>query len=139
MESAEYKYKVSVISAVYNCEEYLEEAIDSIIDQTLDFENIQIVLVDDGSSDGSGKICDRYKEEYPDNTIYNVDTRCVSGGLGLLVMNVCRLYEAGETKESVLEWIEENKLRIAHRFTVDDLQWLRRGGRVSNASQSSCQ
>ena len=36
--------------------------------------------------------------------------------------------------DSVLEWIEENKLRIAHRFTVDDLQWLRRGGRVSNAS-----
>ena len=69
MESAEYKYKVSVISAVYNCEEYLEEAIDSIINQTLDFENIQIVLVDDGSSDGSGEICDRYKEEYPDNIV----------------------------------------------------------------------
>ena len=86
----------------------------------------------------SYRFCDEaieeLKEEYPDNTIINVDTRCVSGGLGMLVMNVCKLYEAGEPMDSVLEWIEENKLRIAHRFTVDDLQWLRRGGRVSNAS-----
>ena len=74
------------------------------------------------------------KEEYPDNEIVNVDTRCVSGGLGLLVRNAVKLYEAGEPMESVLKWIEENKLRIAHRFTVDDLNWLKRGGRVSNAS-----
>ena len=74
------------------------------------------------------------KEEYPDSNIINVDTRCVSGGLGMLVQKVVKLYEAGESMESVLEWIEENKLKIAHRFTVDDLNWLKRGGRVSNAS-----
>ena len=74
------------------------------------------------------------KEDYPDSKIINVDTRCVSGGLGMLVRKVVRLYEAGESMESVLEWIEENKLKIAHRFTVDDLNWLKRGGRVSNAS-----
>ena len=86
----------------------------------------------------SYRFCDEaieeLKEDHPDCNIINVDTRCVSGGLGMLVMKVCRLYEAGEPMESVLEWIEENKLKIAHRFTVDDLQWLRRGGRVSNAS-----
>lgn len=74
------------------------------------------------------------KEEYPDSNIINVDTRCVSGGLGMLVQNVVKLYEAGEPMEKVVEWIEENKLKIAHRFTVDDLNWLKRGGRVSNAS-----
>lgn len=74
------------------------------------------------------------KENYPNQTIYNVDTRCVSGGLGMLVENVVALYEAGESKEAVLDWIENNKLKIAHRFTVDDLNWLKRGGRVSNAS-----
>lgn len=74
------------------------------------------------------------KAEYPDSKIINVDTRCVSGGLGLLVRNVVRLYEAGESMNRVLSWIEDNKLRIAHRFTVDDLKWLSRGGRVSNAS-----
>ena len=74
------------------------------------------------------------KEDYPDSNIINVDTRCVSGGLGMLVQNVIKLYEAGETMETVLSYIDNNKLRIAHRFTVDDLNWLKRGGRVSNAS-----
>lgn len=74
------------------------------------------------------------KEDYPDSKIINVDTRCVSGGLGLLVKNVVKLYEAGESMDAVLSWIEDNKLKIAHRFTVDDLNWLKRGGRVSNAS-----
>lgn len=72
--------------------------------------------------------------DYPDGKIISVDTRCISGGLGLLVQKTVKLYEAGESMESVLAWIEENKLKIAHRFTVDDLKWLRRGGRVSNAS-----
>ena len=40
----------------------------------------------------------------------------------------------GKSLEEVTAWGEENKLKIAHRFTVDDLKWLRRGGRVSNAS-----
>ena len=77
---------------------------------------------------------DELKKEYPDRRIINVDTRCVSGGLGLLVEKVTELYEAGESMQAVLDWIEENKLKIAHRFTVDDLTWLKRGGRVSNAS-----
>lgn len=86
----------------------------------------------------SYKFCDEaiaeLKEEYPDRRIINVDTRCVSGGLGLLVEKVIELYEAGESMQTVLDWIEENKLKVAHRFTVDDLTWLKRGGRVSNAS-----
>lgn len=86
----------------------------------------------------SCRFCDEaieeLSEEYPDRKIINVDTRCVSGGLGMLVEGVVDLYEAGKSMEEVLAWIEENKLKIAHRFTVDDLNWLKRGGRVSNAS-----
>ena len=86
----------------------------------------------------SYRFCDEaieeLKEDYPDREIINVDTRCVSGGLGMLVENVVDLYENGASKTEVLDWIEKNKLRIAHRFTVDDLNWLKRGGRVSNAS-----
>lgn len=74
------------------------------------------------------------QEDYPDRKIVNVDTCCVSGGLGMLVRNVVELYEAGKSFDEVLDWIEANKLRIVHRFTVDDLNWLKRGGRVSNAS-----
>ncbi len=86
----------------------------------------------------SCRFCDEaieeLSEEYPDRKIINVDTRCVSGGLGMLVEGVVDLYEAGKSMDEVLAWIEENKLKIAHRFTVDDLNWLKRGGRVSNAS-----
>ena len=74
------------------------------------------------------------KETYPDIKIVYVDTCCVSGGLGLLVINVIRNYEAGFSFEESLKWIEENKFCIAHRFTVDDLSYLKRGGRVSNSA-----
>ena len=52
----------------------------------------------------------------------------------MLVKHVVDLYENDKSFDEILNWIEENKLRIAHRFTVDDLNWLKRGGRVSNAS-----
>ncbi len=74
------------------------------------------------------------KKKYPDIIIDYVDTCCISGGLGLLVMNVVKKYEAGFTFEQTLQWIEDNKFRIAHRFTVDDLSYLKRGGRVSNSA-----
>lgn len=64
---SEYKYKFSIISAIYNVELFLREAIESIIAQTIGFENIQYILVDDGSPDSSGKICDEYAAKYPDN------------------------------------------------------------------------
>ena len=86
----------------------------------------------------SFRFCDEaieeLRQEYPERKIINVDTRCVSGGLGLLVEKVTELYEAGESMQAVLDWIESNKLKVIHRFTVDDLTWLKRGGRVSNAS-----
>ncbi len=62
-----YKYKFSVISAVYNVEPFLREAIDSVINQTIGIKNIQLILVDDGTPDNSGKICDEYAKKYPDN------------------------------------------------------------------------
>ena len=74
------------------------------------------------------------KAKYPDITIDYVDTCCVSGGLGLLVMNAIKNYEAGFSYEESVKWIEDNKFRIAHRFTVDDLSYLKRGGRVSNSA-----
>jgi len=86
----------------------------------------------------SYRFCDEaieeLKKDYPDRRIVNVNTCCVSGGLGLLVMMVNEQYKAGKPMDELLTWIEDNKLKIAHRFTVDDLSWLKRGGRVSNAA-----
>lgn len=56
--------KISVIVPVYNVEPYLVECIDSVINQS--FRDFEIILVDDGSTDNSGKICERFEQEYPE-------------------------------------------------------------------------
>lgn len=67
----EKKYKLSVIIPIYNVEKYLEETLKSVIEQTLGFENnIEMILVNDGSPDNSEDICLRYKEKYPENIVY---------------------------------------------------------------------
>lgn len=78
--------------------------------------------------------CEMIEKEYPDRRLYFMDTRCISGGLGLLVMDMVRMMESGASWDEVIAWGEANKLKIAHRFTVDDLKYLKMGGRVSNAS-----
>lgn len=67
----EKSYKISVIVPIYNVEPYLEEALDSVIKQTLSFKkNIQVILVNDGSTDNSETICKRYEAKYPKNIVY---------------------------------------------------------------------
>ena len=74
------------------------------------------------------------RPEFPGRQLIVMDTRCISGGLGLLVKHCVSMMENGSSFEEVVAWGEANKLKIAHRFTVDDLNYLKRGGRVSNAS-----
>ena len=80
------------------------------------------------------KAAERVRPDFPEQTLYVMDTLCISGGLGMLVENMVLRKEQGMTMDEVIAWGEENKLRIAHRFTVDDLNYLKVGGRVSNAA-----
>lgn len=65
------EYLVSVVIPIYDVEDYLRESIDSVISQTIGFEdNIQLILVNDGSPDNSGDICLEYQEKYPNNILY---------------------------------------------------------------------
>lgn len=67
----DYKFKFSVVMPVYNVEDYLEESILSLVNQTIGFKkNIQLILVNDGSADNSAEVCLKYKNLYPDNIVY---------------------------------------------------------------------
>ena len=73
-------------------------------------------------------------EQYPDRKVYVVDTLCASLGQGLLVWYAANLKKQGKTMEEVRDWTEEHKLNLCHWFTVDDLHFLKRGGRISSAT-----
>lgn len=74
---------------------------------------------------------EKLKKKYPERKIYAVDTLGASLGEGLLVYHAANLREAGESIEAVNDWLLENRLHLCHWFTVDDLFFLQRGGRVS--------
>ena len=71
------------------------------------------------------------REKYPDRKIYTVDTLCASLGQGLLVYLAAQEQRKGKSIEEVRDWAEETKLHLCHQFTVDDLHFLKRGGRIS--------
>ena len=71
------------------------------------------------------------QEKNPERTVKVVDTLCASMGQGLLVWYACHQQQAGKSLEEVCAWCEDNKLNLCHWFTVDDLMFLKRGGRVS--------
>lgn len=73
-------------------------------------------------------------EKYPERKIYALDTLAASLGQGLLVNYAVNLKNDGADIDTVRDFIEENKLHLCHWFTVDDLFFLKRGGRVSAAT-----
>ncbi|MEE1003688.1 MAG: DegV family protein [Acutalibacteraceae bacterium] len=71
------------------------------------------------------------KEEYPDRKIITVDTLSASAGMGLLVYLTVQKKNEGASIEQAAQFAYNNRLNLCHWFTVDDLVYLKRGGRVS--------
>lgn len=72
--------------------------------------------------------------KYPDREILVVDTLCACMGQGLIVYLAVQEKRKGKSKEEVRDYVESNKLKIIHLVTVDDLNHLKRGGRISPAA-----
>lgn len=87
-----------------------------------------------GTYEAISLLINQLQGEYPERKIYAVDTLAASGGQGLLVWYAIQRMRAGEGIDEVRDWVEENKLHLAHWFTVDDLMFLFRGGRVSKTA-----
>ena len=73
-------------------------------------------------------------EKYPQRHIRVVDTGCAALGQGLLVWHACKMRDAGLSLDDLTAWCEENKYHLCHWFTVNDLMFLKRGGRISAAT-----
>lgn len=72
-----------------------------------------------------------YRVQFPERKIIVVDTLCASLGEGMAVHYAVKLKNEGKTIEEVADWVEKHKLNICHIFTIDDLFFLKRGGRLS--------
>lgn len=87
-----------------------------------------------GTLNNARLACEELKEKYPERTVYIVDSLSASQGEGLLVhmgMEACR---QGRTAEEIKAYLDEARFHIHHRFTVEDLVYLKRGGRISAAT-----
>ena len=77
---------------------------------------------------------DELRTMYPDRTISVVDSLCASLGEGLLAYYACKKRDEGMPLRELTQWLLDNRLHLCHWFTVDDLMYLKRGGRVSAAT-----
>lgn len=87
-----------------------------------------------GSCDTATLARNMILEEIPDAKLYVIDTLCPSGGEGLLVHYALQKRREGLSIDETAQWVINNRQHIAHWFTVDDLDFLYRGGRVSKSS-----
>lgn len=83
----------------------------------------------------SANLCaQELREEYPERKLIVVDTLCAAVGEAMLVREAARKQQEGLTIEELAAWVEENRLKICHWFTVDSFDHLKHGGRVSAAA-----
>lgn len=120
------RLKTSMITEFAYCEFF-----ESLLSEGQDVIYLDMSEKMSSSYGNASRAVQQMQEKFPDRKLYMMDTRCISGGLGLLVKNMVSRMEEGMSFEDVIAWGEEHKLKIAHRFTVDDLNYLKEGGRCS--------
>ncbi|WP_409253413.1 DegV family protein [Bacillus sp. SCS-153A] len=79
-------------------------------------------------------IRDQVKEEYPDLDLTIIDSKCASLGYGLVVKEAAELLKQGATAETIISFAKDRCNHMEHLFTVEDLDYLAKGGRVSKVS-----
>jgi len=87
-----------------------------------------------GSYNSAVMARDMLLDEYPESDITVIDTKAASMGEGLIAWYAVKMLEEGSGKDEIVQWVETNKLKVAHWFTVEDLNHLKRGGRVSGTA-----
>lgn len=114
--------------------EEAREALEPFLKEGKDVLHLAFSSALSGTCNSMRIAAEELKEEYPERKIIVIDTLCACLGEGLLLYYVLKLKKEGKTIEEVESWVEENKLHICHNVTVDDLNHLQRGGRISKTA-----
>ena len=105
----------SIIVPAYNVENYIEECLDSILKQ--DCKDYEIIIVDDGSKDGTGKICDKYKEKYEALCVFHQENQGLSGARNTGIENSSGKYLLFVDSD---DRIAENSLGLLRKYILDN-------------------
>ena len=124
--------KMSVTSQV-NPEEAME-ALEPFVKEGKDILHLGFSSGLSGTLNSMRLAGEMLEEKYPEAKVIVVDTLCACMGEALLLHKALQKKAEGKTIEEVAKWTEENKLHICHNVTVDDLNHLHRGGRVSKTT-----
>jgi DegV family protein with EDD domain len=108
------------------------EYFEAILKQGLDILYIAFSSGLSGTYNTSQIVMRELREEYPERKIFCIDSLCASVGEGLLVLNAAIQKNDGMDIEALRDWVELNKKSARHWFTVKDLYYLKRGGRVTS-------
>lgn len=117
-------------TAAVNVETFAE-AFTAILDKGLDILYIGFSSGLSTTYNSARLAAEELKQKYPDRKIYTVDTLAASAGTALLIDMIKEKMEEGASIEEARDYAEASKMHICHWFTVDDLVYLKRGGRVS--------
>lgn len=117
-------------TAAVNMEQYIQ-AMEPVLQEGRDILVLSFSSALSATYASSRLAAEELGEKYPQRKVCVVDTLSASLGQGLLVWLAAQMRDQGKTLEQVRDWVEENKLHLCHQFTVDDLHFLKRGGRIS--------
>ena len=120
----------SVKTSATNTQAFIE-AMEPVLDAGQDILYVGFSSALSGTCNAGFQAAAELREKYPDRKIYCVDSLCASMGEGLLVTLADQKRRAGASIEEVRDYVEDTKLHLCHWFTVDDLNHLKKGGRVS--------
>ncbi len=122
--------KEHVKTSLINAERF-EEQYEKALSEGKDILAINVSSGISGTFQASKIAADAVRERYPERQIIVIDSLAASIGQGLLVYYAAKMREEGKSIEETADWVYKNRLKLIHQFTVDDLFFLKRGGRLS--------
>ena len=112
-----FEYQVTVIIPVYNVDRYLEDCLNSLLAQTISQGEMEVLMINDGSTDGSGKICERFAAEHENFKVISQENRGVSAARNAGILNAKGKYLfyldgddtlSSETVKNVTDFFDEH-------------------------------